>query len=95
MTYCVWPHTLIPRGQSGIVGTKKSENTKSIQTIFFYLGSLFLLWSSAEWPDQHVEPLTEFKGELRAEIWVVWLLRFCNLQGRGFIFLSETLPKIG
>lgn len=57
--------TLPPRGQSCIVETKKCENTKSIQTIFFLFGSL--LWSSAKQPAQCVEPLAEFKGELGVE----------------------------
>lgn len=70
---------------------------KAFKLFSFYLGRLFLLWSSAKWPDQHVGPLTEFKGELRVErkSWLMWVLVFCNLQGRGFIFLYETLSKLG
>lgn len=88
MTHCAGPHALIPGGQSCIVGTKKRENTKSIQTIFFSFREPFLLWSSAGWPEQHVEPLTEFRGELRVERkpWLGWVLLFCDLQGRGLYF---------
>lgn len=35
MPHCAGPHALIPAGQSCIVGIKKRENTKSIQTLFF------------------------------------------------------------
>lgn len=70
---------------------------KAFKLFSFYLGSLFLLCSSAKRPDQHVEPLTEFKGELRAERkpWLAWFLLFCSLQGRGFMFLYEALSKLG
>lgn len=61
---------------------------KAFKLFSFHSGSLFLLWSSAGWPEQHVEPLTEFRGELRVERkpWLGWVLLFCDLQGRGLYF---------
>lgn len=83
-------HTLIPGGQSCIVGTKKSENTKSIQTIFFLFGQPFCFVEL--WPDQHAEPRTELEVSWeQEESWLVWT--FCTSEGRGFITLYETLSK--
>lgn len=46
------------------------------------------MWSSAGRPEQHVELLTEFRGELRVERkpWLGWVLLVCSLQGSGLYF---------
>lgn len=77
---------LVPRGQSCIVRTKKSENTKSISTIFFLLESFF--FCCAELLTQNVEPIPKFKGELKVgrKSWFVQFLLFLQVTRKGFLY---------
>lgn len=86
MTHCVWPVSSCSRGQSCIVRTKKSENTKSISTIFFLLESFF--FCCAELLTQNVEPIPKFKGELKVgrKSWFVQFLLFLQVTRKGFLY---------